>query len=535
MAVPCAMAFHFAATMEDVNPKDNWANAYGTFVATLHDESTTLATALAPEAAAQAYLTLDLESKLFLVVHSLHWWVSTPPSHSSNKGHLVAFEGETLRSGKPPDLWRFEGDNDKLFELAPLAKTVLSLFAQFYRIPGKNNNKWFDEARHDKAGLWISWLIPIPTGLAALFLDYPDLGTAFRRVTDLINSVAKEMVGNFKFMAWQMAYACHLMPDSEESTSVLAMEWKCVLRSKHLLQWRSEAWHQFNDGSGGTDLDEEGFATMDYCKTLPEYPPPQVDDFLSIFGGGWRPRVSFPMHQPCQQIAPMAANTWGSSPYTNQVPRGHSGTHPPSTQPAINLGVLLTTMLQAQVDRQMAVTVGNNANLIAFTTAMVQALASKGGSSKEAKMTVAKKRILQACLGWGILPTFRTSPVYLEMKIQGSTTDALGCILRRLLKPAPLTLHKSNICVTPHLVLTVKTLSFSSSGDKTYAGCTRGITIFAVPWRMAKAMNEDAMEEEYYQASTLKSVADVRKHTTGLKVELPMDLLGLIWMFNNYC
>jgi hypothetical protein len=52
---------------------------------------------------------------------------------------------------------------------------------------------------------------------------------------------------------------------------------------------------------------------------------------------------------------------------------------------------------------------------------------------------------------------------------------------------------------------------------------------------MVEAMNEDAVEEEYYQASTLISVADVRKHTTGVKVELPTDLLGLIWMFNNYC
>jgi hypothetical protein len=177
----------------------------------------------------------------------------------------------------------------------------------------------------------------------------------------------------------------------------------------------------------------------------------------------------------------MATNTWGNSPYTNQVPWGHLGSHPPSTQPAIDLGALLTTMLQAQVDSQMAVTAANNTNLIAFTTAMVQALASKGGSDKEAKMTVAKKRILQqACLGWGILPTFRTPPVYLEMEIKGSTTDALRCILRCLLKPAPLTLHKSIICVTPYLVLRVKTLRFSSNGDTTFAGCTRGITIFAV-------------------------------------------------------
>jgi hypothetical protein len=133
--------------------------------------------------------------------------------------------------------------------------------------------------------------------------------------------------------------------------------------------------------------------------------------------------------------------------------------------PTIDLGALLTAMLQVQADSQMAVAVANNANLIALNTATAQTLASKGGGNNEAKMTVAKKRILQACLGWGISPAFRTSPVYLEMEIKGSTTDALGCILCRLLKPASLPLHKSNICVTPHLVLTVKTLSFSSNGD----------------------------------------------------------------------
>jgi hypothetical protein len=188
-------------------------------------------TALAPEAAAQAYLTLDLEVKTFLVVHGLRRWASTPPSRSSNEGHLVDFEGETLQDAKPPDLRRFEEDDDKLFELAPLAETVLSLVAQFYWIPGKDDDKWFDKARSDKAGLWISRLIPIPTGWAALFLDYPDLGTAFRRVTDLINSVAEEEVGSFKILAWQMAYACQLMPDSEESTSALAMDWKRLPRS----------------------------------------------------------------------------------------------------------------------------------------------------------------------------------------------------------------------------------------------------------------------------------------------------------------
>jgi hypothetical protein len=373
-------------------------------------------------------------------------------------------------------------------------------------------------------------------GWAALFLDYLDLGMAFRYVTDLINSVAEEKVGNLKILAWQMAYACHLMPDLEESTSALAIQWKHLPRSKHLLQWRCETWHQFDDGSGGTDCDEIDLPPQTTAKHHRRTHHPQsATSCLFLEGGEGRLRVLFPTHQPHQQVTPTAVNTWSGSPYTNQVPQGHSGTPPPSTQPTNDLGALLTTMLQAQVDSQMAVTAANNASLIAFATAMAQALASKGGGNKEAKMTVAMKRILQACLGWGISPAFRTPSVYLEMEIEGSTTDALGRIFRRLLKPAPLTLHKWNICVIPHLVLTVKTLSFPSNGDKTYTGCTRGITIFAVPRRPVKAMNEDAMEEEYYQASTLKLVVDVRKHTAGVKVELQMDLLGLIRMFNNYC
>jgi hypothetical protein len=56
-------------------------------------------------------------------------------------------------------------------------------------------------------------------------------------------------------------------------------------------------------------------------------------------------------------------------------------------------------------------------------------------------MTVNKKRILQACSGWGILPAFRTPPVYLEMEIKGSTIDALGrtYVVSSSLLPSPCT------------------------------------------------------------------------------------------------
>ena len=89
--------------------------------------------------------------------------------------------------------------------------------------------------------------------------------------------------------------------------------------------------------------------------------------------------------------------------------------------------------------------------------------------------------------------------------------------------------------ITLQLIATVKTFSFSSNGDKTYAGCTKGITIFAVLWRTAEAINEDLAEGKYFEVATLKSVADIRKHATSAKVELPISLQGVVRVLNNYC
>ena len=86
--------------------------------------------------------------------------------------------------------------------------------------------------------------------------------------------------------------------------------------------------------------------------------------------------------------------------------------------------------------------------------------------------------------------------------------------------------HKSNTYVTPQLVATTKFLSFAANGDKTHAGCTKGITPVGTPWRLVEAMNEDMAEEGYFDQATLKSPADIRKHATSAKVELPTTHLG---------
>jgi hypothetical protein len=194
---------------------------------------------------------------------------------------------------------------------------------------------------------------------------------------------------------------------------------------------------------------------------------------------------------------------------------------------------IICTMMEAQLAANVGMATAANVNMIPFHTATAQALAAKNGD-KDSKLTVAKKSILQACCGHAVKDTFETPVVYLDMDVEGGTTDTLGQILRRWMKTIAGSPHKSNIYVTPQLVATIKLLSFATNGDKTHAGCTKDITPFGTLLRSVNAMNEDTAEEGYFDQATLKSPADIHKHATSAKVELPRTHLGMVQVLNNY-
>ncbi len=561
MAVEGTTAFRFAEAINAFDGEDKWADEYGAFVANLHDNETALATALSPAARLQAYLALLPGSDTFFVLHGLHRWVIVPPSRSVNEGKLVAFEGETLGedSREPPDLLRFDSEENELFKLLPLAKIDLAQVTKFYdgSFPYRDQ-KWFDEATFDEIeGVRLGRLIPIPTAWAALFLDYPNVGTALRQVQALISLVAIDKLENFKLLAYSMAHASFLLLDLQDSTSVLELNWKRLPHVKCNRMWRMDAWQSGERTASNTEFDEG--KSSDEQKA----PPEDIDPFFATFEGDWQPRILVPgVHN--RQIP-----SWGSSPNgaCAQSDLGHWPTHlnaMPSNRPTdkptnargsgarpggggqptaqhnrewphqgLNIGAFMATVLKAQTDNQLAIAAARHTNMVAFHTATAQASEMSGG--KDARLTAAKTSILRACTGQVSANFFQTPQVYKEMESEGATSEAVAWILRCLLQPVRQLLHKSNILVTPHLVLTVKNLSFFSNGDKMHSGCTKGITVFAVPWKTQDAMNEEKEEELCYTLLTLKSVADVRKHVSAGKVELPATLSGLIWLFNNYC
>ena len=209
--------------------------------------------------------------------------------------------------------------------------------------------------------------------------------------------------------------------------STMSSKWKRMVMTKATRKWATSAW---SEQPPPNEADDD-------CAQA-EASPPTISDFSSVFGGQDRTTaVTVPISNPPNSRREMG----GGSPKVatgilRQVGRGsqkgttaRQGVAP--TEPDIM--TIIRTMMEAQSAANVAMSVAFNTNMIAFHTATAQALAAKNGD-KDSKLTVAKKKILQACCGHADKDTFTTPGVYMDMDVEGGTTDALGRILRRRMK-----------------------------------------------------------------------------------------------------
>ena len=524
---------------------------FGGIVASLRDEETALMMALSPETRGQPYLTRIGGNAHFSVLYGLQRW---PQTSSVTDGLVVAFEGEIDNEGIPA-MFRLEEDEGSLFRLTGLEDIEPGLISAFYHAKNAKgefhrDDKFFDYATASEEGIWVPRMTPIPAMWAPMFLDKPDMGTTCRRIEDLIRGTDASHRTIFEPVLAGVAYSC--LQDGSVQESYLGTEWKRIPRSKHNREVITDLWAKAQSNQNAEaedDVDVLGtIPPRDDIETHRKNPPkrPEPDlSFASLFADG-RKRKAIPI--PSRTGAPpgqTTAKVGRRAPPTPPPPRRTARTPGPAAvsevlphpglgaAAGIDLATIITAIIQGQNENQLAIAAASNASMMAYHTATAQSLAAKSGD-KDSKLTTMKKRILQACSGHGDTPQFAPAQVYVDMEIEGSTSEAVGRILRSLLQPRTRSINKPNVFVTPQLMQTVKSMNFSANGDKTYAGCTKGITIFATPWRSIEAMNEDALEDACFEASTHKSVADVRKHIAGIKVELPSDLMMLIRMFNNY-
>jgi hypothetical protein len=75
-----------------------------------------------------------------------------------------------------------------------------------------------------------------------MFLDYPDSGTAFCRLVNLINSVDGAKQDKYTYLARSIAYTCLSATKEEHPVSTMATWWKRLVMSRATKTWAMSAW-----------------------------------------------------------------------------------------------------------------------------------------------------------------------------------------------------------------------------------------------------------------------------------------------------
>ncbi len=191
-------------------------------------------------------------------------------------------------------------------------------------------------------------LIPILVEWASLFLDYPDMGTTFRRIMDLIRSVDKTERVKFQYLAQSVVYACSSASEEVRPVSTMASQWKRLILSKQTNEWAQWAW-------SGQSESAEGF--NDALRTTPAVP--RANNFASVFGGLTRMAVTVPRApivngQAPQRVHPAPAGHWVTYEATEAVTAG------------LDVKSLIRTLFTAQTMAQLALAKAQNSNLMRF-------------------------------------------------------------------------------------------------------------------------------------------------------------------------
>ncbi len=416
MAVSGSMASHFAELAQACQAtRDEVATEHeAIFRAIIDNQAGALKSALGLKAKGRTYLAMLNAEGIFLVMHGLQWWAGAPGGDRNQRGKVVAFKGEVRTGTNVPNLWRFEEPEEQLLQLLTLPPVLLSDTARYYA--DRANNEYYRTTVAPDAG-GASWapscgrLIPIPVEWAPMFLDYPDSGTAFRRLGDLVNSVDEAKQGKFTYLARSMAYACLSASKEEHPVSTMSARWKRLVMSRTMRTWATSAW----TGQPPSDKAEEDRPITSASKQ-------PINDFSSVFGGHTRRMaVTVPSVQGWPVSSPPNGRNVGPRP--NPPPKARSGTptvatgligqrggEPPrgGPQPAAgstpgltgraasppdgdtSVVAIIRTMMEAQLAANVAMAAAANANMIAFHTATAQALVAKN-RDKDSKLTVAKK------------------------------------------------------------------------------------------------------------------------------------------------
>ncbi len=399
---------------------------------------------------------------------------------------------------------------------------------------GGPSDKWFLSVRApsdppaDRPAV-TTHLIPIPMAWAAYFLDKPDFGVAVRQLDTLVESVSCLERVQFAPTIDLLLLGCYRdRQDKKSAYSALSSDWDPLPLHPKTKAWMQDRWTRFTSNEAGNSSDaSDGLPDSEDERKIPARR--SIRALLPRMKSAPDPTLATMQGPNPKQARTMVAPT-AARPAVAPTATALAS---PAGFTLVDLGLLVTRILQAQAESNLQLHQSFQTNMLANIRATAMALAATGGS-KESKLSNAKLRILQACLGHWDSPTFVLSKFYAELDKDGITADNCGRALRRLCVAVHGSANPCNIHISPKVIAVAKTLNFSANDDRTFVGCTTGITPFAVPWKLADAVNEALANKRYFDEATLKSPTDIKKHITSGTFEVPTNLQGLTCVLTNY-
>jgi len=228
---------------------------YAAWLRDLWEDPTNPDAAITDGASERAYLLVMNSGAHVSVIHHLFRWKAPDGGRSRLDGCMMAFEGEVLDAHGLPFLWRFAEEEEKLIQLRPLSADVLEYAATFYQ-DGDRDDEFHNRQTLPLGGRGATVqtcqrLIPIPVGWAHMFLDYPPMGVAYRRLLHLVSGTA-DAANRRHFWAFGegVALACG-SPDPTAPNPISAADscWKRVAYGKATLSMATAAWEGHRAGA----------------------------------------------------------------------------------------------------------------------------------------------------------------------------------------------------------------------------------------------------------------------------------------------
>jgi hypothetical protein len=351
---------------------------------------------------ARAYLVVINEDRGFTLVHHLARLDRElcPGNLIVNK--IVAFGDDIQKGATISNVWVFKGKQHELFFRLHLPDANLKETQLFYSNETKGNNSSslfaMDPATNKLGRGPVTLIIPIPMKWASLFVDNPSFGSAIWQMFDLFDSLTKDEQVNCMPILEMMATACCGMDNSGGAKSTLSSKWAQLRFHAGTKCWAAEAWAAL------TSPPVKECAPLQVIPVV-QSPKNRVRD---LFGNQPRqPAVIFPRAATAPLVAPQAAAIGMN---------------------AMDMGDMMVKVLKAQAKANLALHKSYQTDMhknIRLTGPAVVAT----GSSKDARLTESKLRILRACSGHDDGLPFTPSKLYIKVEKEGGAKDTFGWIL----------------------------------------------------------------------------------------------------------